>query len=60
MTELRPRTAIKNLYLTGQDIVTVGIGGAMMSGVLTAAHITGKFTLVDKIVKTVLKEREQQ
>ena len=24
---LRPKTPIKNLYLTGQDIVTAGIGG---------------------------------
>jgi all-trans-retinol 13,14-reductase len=59
MTELRPKTPIKNLYLTGQDIVTVGIGGAMMSGVLTAAHITGKFKLVDNIVEEVLEEREK-
>jgi all-trans-retinol 13,14-reductase len=59
MTELRPKTPIKNLYLTGQDIVTVGIGGAMMSGVITAAHITGKFKLVDNIVKEVLAEREK-
>lgn len=59
MTELRPKTPIKNLYLTGQDIVTVGIGGAMMSGVITAAHITGKFKLVDNIVEEVLAEREK-
>lgn len=59
MTELRPKTPIKNLYLTGQDIVTVGIGGAMMSGVLTAAHVTGKFKLVDKIVEQVLEDREK-
>lgn len=30
---LKPKTAYKNLYLTGQDIVTVGIGGALFSGV---------------------------
>lgn len=59
MTELRPKTPIKNLYLTGQDIVTVGIGGAMMSGVITAAHITGKFKMVDNIVEEVLAEREK-
>lgn len=37
---LKPKTPIKNLFLTGQDIVTVGIGGALMSGVLTASAIT--------------------
>lgn len=59
MDELRPKTPIKNLYLTGQDIVTVGIGGALMSGLLTAAHVTTSFNLADKIVSKVLKEREQ-
>ncbi len=38
---LKPRTAIKNFYLTGQDIVTAGIGGALLSGVLTTKAITG-------------------
>ncbi len=42
---LKPRTAIKNFYLTGQDIATAGIGGALFSGVLTAAAITGKNVL---------------
>ncbi|RKM94147.1 NAD(P)/FAD-dependent oxidoreductase, partial [Aquimarina sp. BL5] len=36
---LRPRTHIKGLYLTGQDITLVGIGGAMGSGILTATTI---------------------
>ncbi|MCC6768130.1 MAG: FAD-dependent oxidoreductase, partial [Bacteroidia bacterium] len=47
---LRPQTPIKNLFLTGQDIVTVGIGGALMSGVLTAAAITKK-NLINEIVQ---------
>ncbi|MFT5054280.1 MAG: all-trans-retinol 13,14-reductase [Granulosicoccus sp.] len=59
MKELRPRTPIKNLYLTGQDIVTCGIGGALMGGVLTAAHVTKGFGLPDRIIETVMKEREE-
>ena len=47
---LKPKTPIKNLFLTGQDIVTVGIGGALMSGVLTASAIT-KSNLISEIVK---------
>lgn len=47
---LKPQTPIKNLFLTGQDIVTVGIGGALMSGVLTASAIT-KSNLIQEIVK---------
>jgi all-trans-retinol 13,14-reductase len=39
---LRPHTPIKNLFLTGQDIVTAGIGGALFSGLLTASAVTGK------------------
>ena len=59
MQELRPKTPIKNYYLTGQDIVTVGIGGALMSGVLTAAHVTTNFWMIDRIVDSVMKEREK-
>ncbi|HSZ72486.1 MAG TPA: NAD(P)/FAD-dependent oxidoreductase [Cytophagaceae bacterium] len=40
--ELRVHTPIKNLYLTGQDLVTVGVGGALFSGVLTASSILKK------------------
>ena len=39
---LNPRTPIKGLYLTGQDIVTAGIGGALFSGFITSSAITGK------------------
>ena len=39
---LQPRTPIKNFYLTGQDIVTAGIGGALFAGLLTASTMTGK------------------
>jgi len=38
---LQPRTPIKNFYLTGQDTVTAGIGGALFSGLLTASAMTG-------------------
>ena len=38
---LKPRTAVKNLYLTGQDIVTAGVAGALGAGVLTAVSIMG-------------------
>lgn len=36
---LRPQTPIKNLYLTGQDIASAGIGGALTGGILTASAI---------------------
>jgi all-trans-retinol 13,14-reductase len=36
---LKPQTPIKNLYLTGQDIVTAGVSAALISGVITSSSI---------------------
>lgn len=36
---LKPATPIPGLYLTGQDIVTCGVAGAMFGGVLTATTL---------------------
>jgi all-trans-retinol 13,14-reductase len=36
---LDPRTPLPGLYLTGQDVASPGITGAMMAGVMTAASI---------------------
>ena len=49
---LRPKTPIKNLYLTGQDIVTAGVGAALFSGVLTATAMTGN-NVMKKIMAPV-------
>ena len=45
---LRVNTPVKNLFLTGQDIISCGIGGALFSGLLTAMAITRK-NLLSKI-----------
>ena len=37
--QLRPRTPIAGLYLTGADICTAGVGGAVMGGMLAASVI---------------------
>jgi len=39
---LRPKTPVKNLYMTGQDITTVGLPSALMSGVLTCSTLLNK------------------
>ena len=49
---LKPRTPIKNFYLTGQDIVTAGVAGALFAGVLTASAITKK-----NVIKKIMKAR---
>ncbi len=46
-TWLRPHTPLQNFFLTGQDIVSDGIGGALMAGVLTASAITKKNLMKD-------------
>jgi len=36
---LKPATPIKGLFLTGQDISTAGVGGALFGGVITASAV---------------------
>jgi len=38
---IHPSTPIKGLYLTGADVVTAGVGGAVMAGVLTTSCMLG-------------------
>jgi len=47
--KIRPKTNIKNLYLTGQDIVMVGFSAVVVSGVLTASEILGYGNAIDII-----------
>ena len=49
-TFLRAHTPIKNLFLTGQDIVSCGVGGAAAAGMLTASAILKKNAV--KIIQT--------
>jgi all-trans-retinol 13,14-reductase len=38
---LRPRTRVPGLWLTGQDIMSCGVSGAMMGGVASATAVAG-------------------
>ncbi len=49
---LRPHTPIKNLFLTGQDIVTDGIAGALLASVLTVSSILKRNVIQDIVART--------
>lgn len=38
---LRPKTRIPGLYLTGQDVISCGVGGAMFAGFASAISVLG-------------------
>ena len=52
---LRAKTPIKNLYLTGMDVVCLGIMPTMIAGIRTAGVINGKFGYY-KIMSAIFKE----
>lgn len=47
LRHLRPRTAVPGLFLTGSDICTAGVGGALMGGVMAATVISKRNLLAD-------------
>lgn len=50
-TFLRATTPVKNLYLTGQDVVIASIGGGLMGGILAASAIL-KRNMFNAILKS--------
>lgn len=53
----RPKTPIRGLYITGQDIVSTGVSGSCMSGVLTAHAICGYGSVGDVLSFAIGRER---
>ncbi len=52
IAQLRPDIGVPGLYLTGQDILTCGISGAMYGGLLCAMSITRRNLMDDLVVLT--------
>lgn len=49
---IHPKTKVKNFYLTGSDVVTAGVGGALMGGVMTTMTMMGlKANKVTELLK---------
>ncbi|MFO7567534.1 MAG: NAD(P)/FAD-dependent oxidoreductase [Enhygromyxa sp.] len=46
---LRPRTPVEGLFLTGQDVVSCGIGAALFSGYLTVSAIAGRNLVMEAL-----------
>ncbi|ROS01731.1 all-trans-retinol 13,14-reductase [Sinobacterium caligoides] len=51
---LHPQTKLKNFYMTGSDVMTAGVGGALMGGLFTTMSMHG--LRGSKIVKQLLKD----
>ena len=47
---LKPRTPVRNLYLTGQDVTSAGVTGALFGGAVAASAILGR-NLVSRVTK---------
>lgn len=46
---MRPQTQVENLFLTGVDVTTLGVTGALMAGILTAHAVAGYGSVVDMV-----------
>lgn len=58
---LHPVTPVKNLYMTGADVMTAGVGGALMAGLMTTCAMQGrKANDVLKLLKDYKKNNHSE
>lgn len=49
---LQPRTPLKGFFLTGQDVCTAGIAGALLGAVITVSSILGRNLIKDVMTRS--------
>ena len=57
-SDISTRGPVKNLFLTGQDVVTCGIGGVLMAGALTSISVLGYLKSRD-IIKLMIPKKKR-
>ena len=57
-SDISTRGPVKNLFLTGQDVVTCGIGGVLMAGALTSISVLGYLKSRD-IIKLMMPKKKR-